>query len=273
MSLTKSLLTLITFTLLSGCIVIASPSRADFHTQKSLSLDIGSLTKLDVETGSGSLVIRGKEGISEIHVTADIYTSSQYKDNYDFELTDSGKTAFFIAKIHSSSGFWSGNSPHIDVIIDVPQAMILAVNDGSGDIAVSNMLSRVDINDGSGDLSISNIANDIHIDDGSGDLNVNNVSGNVSIIDGSGEMNLENINGNVDIDDGSGNIYLKEVSGSAKIKDGSGDLNIRKVNGTITIDDGSGDIDIEDAGGVKIVEAGSGGLRIKKVKAGFEIDD
>ncbi len=272
MKLLSSLLCVTSATLLSGCIVVANPSHANHHDQKELIIDAATLTAFDVEAGAGSLVISGSDNVSDITVVADIYTDKRNTDNYQLELTNSGKKAFLVAKINSSSGFWQGDSPHINLKVTVPSHLMLAVEDGSGAASISNINGAVEVKDGSGELTITNIKNNLSVDDGSGSLYVNNVIGNVTIVDGSGSMELSEIDGNVDIDDGSGSIYAKEISGSALFEDGSGDLTVRKVDGVITIDDGSGDIDVEQAGGLKILDSGSGGLRVKEVKGGFEID-
>jgi DUF4097 and DUF4098 domain-containing protein YvlB len=259
-------------TLMSGCVVVASPSRADFHIQKELSLDARSLTAFDIETGSGSLVVVGEKGLNEIKVTADIYTDKKYTDNYELTLKESGNSAFLVAKNHSSSGFWVGNSPHIDVVIHVPEAMALDIDDGSGDININNINAQVNIKDGSGDLVVKNIMGDTNINDGSGEIEVDQISGDVNIVDGSGEININEVNGNLTIDDGSGTIYAKNINGNADIEDGSGDLTVKRITGTVTVDDGSGSININDAGGLKILESGSGGLKVSNVKGDFNID-
>jgi DUF4097 and DUF4098 domain-containing protein YvlB len=260
-------------TLMSGCVVIASsPSRADFHIQKELSLDAGSLTALDIETGSGSLVIIGKSGLTEIKVTADIYTDKENTDNYELTLNESGQSGFLVAKNHSTSGFWIGSSPRIDVVIHVPESMSLDIDDGSGNMDISDINAQVDIKDGSGGLMVKNIKGDTNINDGSGEIEVSQVNGNLSIIDGSGEINIDEIRGDLTIDDGSGTIYAKNIYGSADIEDGSGDLTVKKITGVVTIDDGSGSINIKDAGGLKILDSGSGGLKVSNVKGDYTID-
>jgi len=246
-------LALATMSMLSGCIVVASPSSANFHQQKELTLSASSLKKLDIETGAGSLTVKGSEHANEISVTADIYTHSSSSENYEFELSDSGSTAFLIAKNNKSSS-WGGKSPRIDLVVTIPTRMMLEINDGSGSIDVSDIIGSVDI------------------DDGSGEIKLNDIIGNVSIKDGSGKITLTEIDGNLSIDDGSGSIYARGISGDANIEDGSGDLTVRNVKGTIIIDDGSGDINVEDAGGLKIIDSGSGGLKVNNVKGGFEID-
>lgn len=260
-------------TMMSGCIVIAStPSRADFHIQKELSLDASTLTAMDIEAGSGSLIVKGEAGLTEIKVTADIYTDKKHTDNYVLSLEQSGGTGFLVAKNHSSSGFWTGSSPRIDIVIHVPESLSLDVDDGSGDIEVSNINGKLDIKDGSGDLIVKNIGNDTHIHDGSGEMDISDINGKLNIIDGSGEININNVEGDLSLDDGSGTIYARNINGNAIIDDGSGDLTVKHVSGVVTVDDGSGGITIDNAGGLKILESGSGGLKVNNVKGDFQID-
>jgi hypothetical protein len=252
-TLIKASLAFATMSLLTGCIVVASTGNADIHHKKELTLTASGLKTLDIEAGAGGLIIQGSELATDITVSADIYTSSKSNSEYEFDLSDSGVTAFLVAKT-SSSGMWMGNSPRIDLVITVPTKMMLEINDGSGAINISNINGAINVIDGSGEISLSNIM------------------GNVAIDDGSGEINLSDIDGDLSIEDGSGSIYARGVSGNANINDGSGDLTVKQVKGSITLEDGSGDINIEEAGGLKIIDSGSGGLKVSNIKGGFEID-
>ena len=270
-SLIQASLALATMSLLSGCIVVASASNADVHLKKELTLSASAFKTLDIEAGAGGLIIQGSDQATDIIVSADIYTSNKSTSDYEFDLSDSGTTAFLVAK-SNSSGMWVGNSPHIDLVITVPTEMMLKINDGSGEIDIANIKGAINLTDGSGSLSISEVRNNVNIKDGSGKITLNNITGNVAIDDGSGDINLSDIAGDLLIEDGSGSIFARGVGGNADINDGSGDLTVKQVTGIITLDDGSGDIDIEDAGGLKIIDSGSGGLKVSNVKGGFEID-
>jgi DUF4097 and DUF4098 domain-containing protein YvlB len=289
MTFAKSIIALSTGILLSGCIVIATPSHADVHLQKELVLDAQTLKTLDINAGAGSLSIVGRDDIDEITVKADIYTSSG-EELYELALSDSGKTAYLVAHNSSSSGITWGKGHRIDLEVIVPNSMMLDVTDGSGEMTLHSINANVAIKDGSGALTIKDINGQLTVTDGSGPINIHNINasinikdgsgelviskimGNVNIEDGSGSIELTNIKGHVDIEDGSGSIEVIDVSGNANIDDGSGDLTVRKVTGVVTVEDGSGDINIENAGGLTILEAGSGRLSVKNVKGNFEID-
>jgi hypothetical protein len=91
MKLASSLLFFTSVTLLSGCIVVANPSYANHHSQQELVIDAATLTAFDVEAGAGTLVISGSENFTDITVDADNKTEKSKSDNYQLELTDSGK--------------------------------------------------------------------------------------------------------------------------------------------------------------------------------------
>jgi len=273
MKLTTLFSTLAITTMMTGCVVIASPtSRADFHQHKELSLSAESLTAMDINAGSGFMVVEGKEGLSEIKVTADIYTDRRRADDYELTLVKQGKTGVLVAKNYNTSGFWSGSSPRIDLVIHVPRSMKLDIDDGSGSMDVKNINGEVAINDGSGEISVENIVGNLSVHDGSGAIYIDSINGALAVVDGSGEINIENIEGDVTIDDGSGTIYAKKINGSAEIDDGSGDLTVKQVTGVVTVEDGSGSINIDDAGGLKILDSGSGGLKVNNVRGDFTID-
>jgi DUF4097 and DUF4098 domain-containing protein YvlB len=273
MKYTKIITALSLSTLMCGCIVIASsPSRANFHQQEELTLDARTLTAMDIDVGSGSLTIQGEAGLTEIRVTADIYTDKNNSDDYELTLTKSANTSFLVAKNNSTSGFWVGDSPHIDITIHLPEYLALDIEDGSGSIEVNDILGKLDIRDGSGNITVKNIGSDTYIHDGSGEIEVSQINGKLDIVDGSGEINIEDVKGNLTIDDGSGTIYATNITGNANIDDGSGDLTVKQVTGIVTVDDGSGNININDAGGLKILDSGSGGLKVNNVKGDFEID-
>lgn len=250
---TAKLLSLSVLTLaLSGCVINVKAQRANVSLEESLSLPANSLTRFDIDAGAGSLVVKGDDNATEITVQADIRTTEE--KNYILELDRSGDTAKLIARHNSHMGYWKGSSPKIDLTITMPANLMLDIDDGSGDIKVSNVNNGLILEDGSGSASLEDIKGNVTIDDGSGDLVVKNVQGNIELEDGSGGLTVANVTGDIEIDDG------------------SGELTVMDVTGKVTIDDGSGSIDVSRAGSLKIIDSGSGGLSISKIKGEVDID-
>lgn len=237
---------------LSGCVINVNAQSANVRLQENLSLAADSLNRFDINAGAGALIIKGDDSATEIEVKADIRTTED--KNFILELDRSGNTARLVAKHNSHSGFWNGSSPKIDLTITMPSSLML------------------DIDDGSGEIKLSNINNDVNLDDGSGAAKLENIKGNVKVDDGSGELVIKHVEGNIDLQDGSGGLTVANVTGDVDIEDGSGGLTVKDVTGKVTIDDGSGSINVSGAGALKIIDAGSGGLSISEVKGEVDID-
>ncbi|ABZ78723.1 lipoprotein, putative [Shewanella halifaxensis HAW-EB4] len=244
MKSTSTLLATVIAISLSGCIINVNGASAGplNHQKKQLQIDATHIESLVAETGAGDLNIQGVEGLSQIMVTADIYTYGDIESN--LSLKQNGSKATLIAEFDSSINFQ--RSPYIDLTIQVPSSMMLDIDDGSGDIEINNVQANITLDDGSGDLWIK----------GGHDLNTQ---------DGSGSVEISNTTGKLTLEDGSGSITLSGIGGDTHIDDGSGDLNVNNVNGRVVIDDGSGDIDVDNTLGLSIIESGSGDLSVDNI--------
>ncbi|KTF15963.1 DUF4097 family beta strand repeat-containing protein [Pseudoalteromonas sp. H103] len=252
--------------LLSGCVFHISPSVASVKQTQQLSLPSSNLEYLNVLSGTGSLEIKGSPNATSISVDATIFTAD-IEDEYTLTLEQNGKQATLVANNNTASGmrFYSGQSPHIDLVVTVPSNLMLDIDDGSGDIAISAMQNNIDIEDGSGSLSI-NSAKNLTIEDGSGDITLENITGNLALTDGSGSVNINNVSGNAEVDDGSGDMRISNVRGTLTVEDGSGSIAINNINGAVDVDDNSGDLVIEHVQASVTIEDGSGNIRVNHAK-------
>ncbi|GIU31654.1 hypothetical protein TUM4637_23690 [Shewanella hafniensis] len=211
---------------LTGCIInVNAAGMPDLdHQQRELILDSQDLQGLIAETGAGGLEIIGVEGLTQIKLVADIYSN---KDSNDSKLILTLEKKANKAKLKADfeqSGF-NNYSPYIDLKLQVPANLALDIDDGSGAILINKMTADINVKDGSGELII-NGGNNVSIDDGSGDIEVSQINGNLKIDDGSGAIKVTDIRGNIAIDDGSGNIEVANVQSPVTITDGSGDINV-----------------------------------------------
>ncbi|TKB43426.1 hypothetical protein [Thalassotalea mangrovi] len=249
----KAITAILTSTLLlSGCIIHVGAQSADVELNEEMQLAATGITTLDIDTGAGSLNVVGLEGATEITVSAEIRTTKE--KNYTLTLEQDGDRAILIADHASTSGFWNGDSPHINVKVTLPKNMNLIVDDGSGKISITDINGNLDIEDGSGSMDIARI------------------QGALNVEDSSGSLSIEQISGDVYVDDGSGSLRVADIGGNVKVDDGSGEMVILHVVGEVTINDGSGSITVNDAGGLTITGDGSGGLNVSGVKGSFNID-
>ncbi|MCK8046385.1 DUF4097 domain-containing protein [Shewanella sp. 1CM18E] len=244
MKFTSTLLAGVIAMSLSGCIINVNGANAGplNHQKKQLQIDAKQIDTLVAETAAGDLNIQGVNGLTQIKVTADIYTYGDIDTN--LSLKQSGSKAKLIAEFDSSINF--KRSPYIDLTIQVPSNMMLDIDDGSGDIEIKGVAANIKVDDGSGDMWIKG-GNNLNIQDGSGSVDISNTTGKLTLEDGSGSINLQGIGGDTHIDDG------------------SGDLSVQNVNGRVVIDDGSGDIEVDNTLGLSIIESGSGDLSVDNI--------
>ncbi|WP_413473269.1 hypothetical protein [Shewanella baltica] len=224
---------------LTGCIInVNAAGMPDLdHQQRELTLDSQDLQGLIAETGAGSLEIIGVEGLTQIKLVADIYSN----DDSKVILTLEKKANKAKLKADFEQSGFNNYSPYIDLKLQVPANLALDIDDGSGAILISKMTADINVKDGSGELII-NGGNNVSIDDGSGDIEVSQINGNLTIDDGSGAIKVTDVRGNIAIDDGSGNIEVANVQSPVTITDGSGDINIFNTKGLTILAAGSGDV-------------------------------
>ncbi|MGI1945464.1 DUF4097 family beta strand repeat-containing protein [Shewanella glacialipiscicola] len=224
--------------LTGGIINVNAAGMSDLdHQQRELTLDSQDLQSLIAETGAGGLEIIGVEGLTQIKLVADIYSNDDSK--VILTLEKKANKAKLKADIEQS-GF-NHDSPYIDLKLRVPANLALDIDDGSGAILISKMTADINVKDGSGELTI-NGGNHVSIEDGSGDIEVSQINGNLTIDDGSGAIKVTDVRGNITIDDGSGNIEVANVQNPVTITDGSGDINVFNTKGLTILSAGSGDV-------------------------------
>ncbi len=213
------------------------------HTgPREASVDAGGATKVTIEAEAGSLRVVGREGLGEVRAWGDACASKESLLE-DIELSAERRGERVVIVAATPHGRWGDETARLDLEVEVPAHLALAIEDGSGALEVRGVASA-DIEDGSGEIRVEDVRGDLRIDDGSANIDVVGVSGEVRIEDGSGEITVRRA-GSVRIDeDGSGGIEVSDVDGDVTVhEDGSGGIDVRNVGGDFTVDDdGSGGI-------------------------------
>lgn len=215
-----------------------------YEEHRDLNLGASGIASVDIKTGAGSLEISGVSGADEIAVMATIQVPDRDADKAR-ELIESklvltlekqGDTA--VLKAYFKQRLWNfGDSPLVHVIVQMPDNLNLAVDDGSGSMQISGVSGNIEVEDGSGSITMTNVGGEVEIDDGSGSISVEGVGGDISIDDGSGGIKVQGVAGSVIIDDGSGGINVSDVEEDLIIvDDGSGGLNFSDIKGRVEKD-------------------------------------
>ena len=241
-----------------GIILFASIAGAQDADQcrhsadRSSNIAVSGARMLELESGSGSVEIVGKAGLTHVHIRGKACASSaDLLEETKLEVSREGGSIVVRANVRDGKNnfSWRNNEyARLDIIVEVPAGIAAEIRDGSGSLDISH-LGAVRIDDGSGEITASDITS-LQIEDGSGEIRVSDVSGAVDIEDGSGEIELRNIGGNIDIEDGSGEIDIRVARQGIRISDSSGSIDVADVGGDFVVaNDGSGGIDYDNVRG------------------------
>ena len=132
--------------------------------------------KLDVEDGSGEIVLGGMKAAAVIR-------------------DGSGST---VVKDHGGSLELHDGSGGIDIQSVTGDVKIV---DGSGGLSVKHVVGDVNISDGSGSIEVGDVDGHVTIRDGSGGIDVDDVKRGLTIVSsGSGGLSTSRVQGGIDID-------------------------------------------------------------------------
>jgi len=217
---------------------LSASAQSRCEHREDVQFSITDANMLDIGAGSGSLDVRGEEGLDGIRVVA-ILCASDADDLRDLsvELSKRGSGASLSTEYPDRRPGFGTRYARIDLEVRVPAGLNLKIDDGSGSMSLEN-IGDVEIEDGSGSVRIDG-AGSVRINDGSGDLDISNVSGDVDADDGSGGMKIRGVSGAVRIEDGSGSIVISDVGGSVWMGSiGSGAVSVKGVTGGLTVKSG-----------------------------------
>lgn len=233
----------IAFSLLGSLLVtepLLAQSECEHRRDLSTVLDAAGSTPVHIVAHAGSLRITGRPALSEVRVTAIACASrASLLDEMSLDVDRGGGGVYVEARIPSTSGWFSGSRyARIDMVVEVPEASPLEVNDGSGSVEITGIRGGLRIEDGSGSLTIRDTGGDMRVEDGSGSITIETVRGSVVIEeDGSGSIDIRDVAGNVLIrEDGSGGIDVYRVGGDFTVeRAGSGGLDYGEIAGSVRV--------------------------------------
>ncbi|HEX6201498.1 MAG TPA: hypothetical protein VF100_00765 [Thermoanaerobaculia bacterium] len=237
---------------LAGCFdVLADWDDCSVEEPRNATLDAAGATRLEIDAGAGSLAVSSAPGAGAVTVRGTACAPDAERLAGVELVTERRGDTLFVEAVFAED---VRGQRRLDLVIEVPASLAVAIDDGSGPIDVRGVAS-LSIDDGSGEIEVRGVAGDVDIEDGSGAITVGDVGGSLRLDDGSGGIDVADVQGDVRIDDdGSGGIEIRGVGGSVEIgEDGSGGIVARGVGGDFTLHrDGSGTVDVEADGKVTL---------------------
>lgn len=219
--------------------------------------DIDTPVELDVQTGSGRVVVRGAADgrtrvVGRLHVWPRRGRTSDDVAEFvrRFESEPPVETSGHRIRVGLQ---WDENDPDvwnrvsISYEIDVPRKARVVVRTGSGNQEIMGVAGPVEASTGSGSIELDNIGNRAEARAGSGTIRATGVAGSFDARTGSGSVSFtQTAPGDVAIATGSGNVELRGVEGALHARTGSGRIEVEgRPTGTWDLEAGSGSIRLE----------------------------
>ena len=226
----------------------------------------------------------GSEFTLHVHYPVDQYTSYNYPNSDS--TTDRGDNCFGVfcfneggsnlsyqgEKVRVYRGGDRGTPLHVDLVVEVPAGMSLALVNYAGLAEATGIKNDLRVKTSSGDVRVADMHGQFSADTGSGDVHAKDLTGNLTADTGSGDVFAMRVTGNVHADTGSGDVHVSDSSSQFLYADtGSGDVTFSNVKGDMKLDTGSGDILLNGAHGSLHADTGSGDVLAKNYTAGESV--
>jgi hypothetical protein len=246
-----------------------------YEAERTAVVDATGAALLEVRARAGDLRIEGRQGLSEVRVTARACASDEDRlDEVQLLAERSGERVRVEAQLPDVFEWFSFGRAYtrLDMVLEVPAGIAADIDDSSGGIELRG-LGELTLDDSSGGIEAENITGPAWIDDSSGSLCIEDVAGPVVIRDSSGSICVARVEGDVEIDDSSGGIDVREVAGSVELRDSSGSIHVEDTTGNVTVlRDSSGSIRVEDVqGDFAVLRDSSGGVSYRNVGGAVRI--
>jgi hypothetical protein len=212
----------------------AAAGAQEYDAERNTTVNAAGASSVRIDARAGQLRVTGRADLTEIRVRGPARASTRgLLDEIKVEAVRNGNQVEVRALLPESRDWRWDERALLDLVIEVPAAIAIEIDDTSGDITVETVSGK------------------LRVDDNSGNIRVRDV-GDVWISDSSGDIEARGVKGSVEIDnDSSGEIEVYDVTGSVRIgRDSSGSIDVSRVGGDFVVErDGSGSIDYADVKG------------------------
>lgn len=176
------------------------------------------VTSVRLDTGTGSVTLRGREGLDEITVHREITYHGDKPDGRTYRV-DEGRLTL--------QG--CGDDCKVDYTVEVPARLTVEGETSKGDVNLSEV-GPVDLRTGSGDVTLEGVAGEVKARTSNGNIDGKDLRGS--------RIDAETSNGEIDLTPG------KALDIRAKTTNGGLTLNLPDSSYRISVKTGNGDKDI-----------------------------
>jgi DUF4097 and DUF4098 domain-containing protein YvlB len=228
---------------------LSSNAHAETVTKEFMASEI---RQLDLSNHSGKI------SISVTNSAKAVVSANKIEFEKDCALTIDQKNSTLVVAVKNSSSF-SKSKCHVDLTLQVPQEIAMALTSGSGPIQVNGTKGSISYKTGSGSVDIAGDVSKLDGKSGSSTINIAGLSGEADLKSGSGEITIRYEKkiekGSLSVTSGSGNVTVyvpADTKLKSSFKAGSGQLSNEvgdtpNAQFTITAKAGSGNLTIKKA--------------------------
>jgi hypothetical protein len=185
----------------------------------------------NVDNPSGRTTIHGSTSASTVHVMATRrFSIGGHAPDVQLTPTSSG-----LSLDAQGTGARSPFSPptSVDYTIDVPAAVVVKAQSGSGQIEIDGVGGDVQVDSGSGRVSLTNVAGAVQAHASSGSIQLSNIGGEIRATTGSGQITGTELRHVREASSNSGYVSLEGTfTDPAQIRTSSGSVNVKLMPGS-----------------------------------------
>lgn len=141
-------------------------------------------------------------------------------------------------------------SASINFFLSIPEKCPIQISNEFGDVIVGadiGMKGGMNIDNGHGEIALSNCAGEAVLINKFGVLNISNHTGDVNIESSNSKFSVKVVRGNLSIENSFGKIEATDIAGNASILNSNDDVTLGKISGNIDIRNSFGDIEVSNA--------------------------
>src|SRR6185503_4775091 len=134
-------------------------------------VDVRGARTIRVLAGAGGLRIEGRASASAVSIQGTACAADAETLGLIRLVAERRGDTVHVEAVLPEGGHWRGESPRLDLVLEVPDSLPLDVADGSGDASIRGVAALV-VDDGSGELEIEDVRGEVVVTDGSGEVSI-----------------------------------------------------------------------------------------------------
>ncbi|QNO14436.1 DUF4097 family beta strand repeat protein [Alkalicella caledoniensis] len=206
--------------------------------------DVGFQSTIDISVDKGNIKIWGWENSA-----CKVIAESSEAMNFDFDLTND------YLQLELTKG-------QKEIQVYVPKHSKLMVDGSYLNSDISNLNGSLSLENGKGDIKISNLDGNAIIEMEHGNIELENINGTILVEKGKGTLKAFKVAGELKVESGHGNMELTSLNGECYVESGKGDIVVQEGKGNMNLYCGHGDLTLDYCTFKRLAAEGKGGTKI-----------